>query len=77
MEFQSTDSCGHSEVLGYSHFLLLFENELSGSGGCKSSAAGLCGRKCFWSFIDYQTLFTDCFVLVSGKHYATQLSLYI
>lgn len=50
-EFQSTDSCGHSEVLGYSHFLLLFENELTGPGGCMFSAAGFSGRKCFWSLL--------------------------
>lgn len=51
MKFQSTDSCGPSKVLGYSHFLLLFENVLTLPGGCMFLTLGLCGRKCFGSLL--------------------------
>lgn len=50
-KFQSTDSWVHNEILGCSHFLPLFRNELIGPGGCKPSATGLYRRKCFPSLL--------------------------
>lgn len=52
-EFQSTDSRVHNEILGCSHFLPLFGNELIGPGGCELSAMGLFRRKCFLVTLRY------------------------